>query len=71
MLQNPDCQGAHCQFEQGEVRMLPAGGDSNMILCRACFLHEIQFRKERNWLLEDYAQFKLPLWEDLKIYDPV
>lgn len=70
MPQNPNCQGATCKFERGEVRTLPAGGDANMILCIAYFSREIQYRTERNRLLESYAHFKLPRWEDLKVYDP-
>jgi len=65
---NPDCNGSHCQQRTGEVRVLPTGGDGNVILCRACFDHEIRWRRERNRELGDFAQFKLPAWEACEVY---
>lgn len=47
---------------------MPSGGDSNLILCRACYQHEIQFRVERNLTLAEECKFKLPMWETLKVY---
>lgn len=66
---NPNCQGSHCTKPAGQVRKLPAGGDSNMILCKECFKHEIEFRKQRN---NDGsgATFELPRWSDLDPYAP-
>jgi hypothetical protein len=52
----------------GEVRVLPTGGDSNAILCRRCYWREINYREERNKDLADFAKFKLPAWETLKVY---
>lgn len=66
MIQNPNCDGDKCRSERGEVRVLPTGGDSNAILCRACFDNEIRFRRERNSSVA--TPFDLPAWETLKVY---
>ena len=65
---NPNCDGDKCGSEKGEVRLLPTGGNSNLILCRRCFDNEIAFRKDRNKELGQFAKFKLPAWEDLEVY---
>jgi hypothetical protein len=52
----------------GEVRVLPTGGESNAILCQRCYHREIAFRKERNRELGSAFQFKLPAWDTLKVY---
>lgn len=65
---NDYCDGAHCVSKIGEVRVLPTGVDSNAILCRACYTHEMKFRRERNYVLGKDAQFQLPTWESLKVY---
>ena len=64
------CDGGHCRSATGEVRVLPSGGSSNLILCRACFDHEIRWRRDRNRDLGRDAQFKLPTWDSLRVYDP-
>lgn len=68
--QNPHCDGSHCRASTGEVRVLPTGGDSNAILCRACYENEIRFRRERNAsvLHPVSTPFDLPAWETLKPY---
>lgn len=66
-MHNPNCDGSGPCLP-GQVRVLPTGGDSNAILCRRCFTREIEYRKERNRKLGKEAQFKLPAWEDLRIY---
>jgi len=63
---NNNCDGDHCRVETGEVRVLPYGGGGNLILCRACYEHEIRWRKERN--REVWSAFDLPAWESLRIY---
>lgn len=69
-VQNPMCDGAHCITGLGQVRVLPTGGDGNAILCRACFNHELAFRRDRNRELSKDCQFQLPAWETLKVYAP-
>jgi hypothetical protein len=68
MRQNPNCCGGYCQFEQGEVRVLPLPKDSNLILCHACYRHEIAWRKQRNRELSPDVRFPLPDWESLEVY---
>ena len=68
MRPNPNCDGGKCISETGEVRLLPHGEDSNLILCHDCFNHEINYRKARNRELADWAQFNLPTWDSLEIY---
>jgi hypothetical protein len=68
-MQNPNCDGSG-PCTPGQVRVLPTGGDSNGILCRACYGREIQFRKERNKELGKSCQFDLPAWDTLKVYQP-
>jgi hypothetical protein len=67
-VQNPDCSGGYCLLWRGEVRVLPTGGDSNAILCHACYAHEITWRKGRNHDLSPDCRFDLPKWEDLEVY---
>lgn len=67
-MKNPNCDNDKCTSETGEVRVLPTGGDSNAILCHACFNHEISFRKERNRDLSQDCRFRLPSWDSLKVY---
>lgn len=62
---NCDGSGPHIR---GEVRVLPTGGDGNSILCRACFDREIRYRRDRNRQLGKDCQFKLPTWEECKVY---
>ena len=66
---NPDCQGILC-IQHSEVRVLPAGGAGNLILCKTCFISEIAYRHKRNIGLEEWAKFETPDWDDLKPYDP-
>lgn len=66
---NPNCDGGRCVRSDGEVRVLPLGGDSNVILCDMCFHREIRFRAERNRKVGKAARFSLPDWQDLEIYD--
>lgn len=63
---NCDGSGPHAL---GTVKVLPTGGDGNMILCRSCWLAEIRYRKERNRDLGDFAKFDLPTWESGKVYE--
>jgi hypothetical protein len=72
MIQNSYCDGGRCVAPDGEVRVLPLGAipdHGNMILCQACFMFEMQYRKERNRTLGKDCQFKIPAWEDLKVYE--
>lgn len=69
-MKNYNCDNDYCKYANGEIRVLPIGGDSNALLCKACYEHEILFRRDLNEDLGDSFKFKLPAWEDLKIYEP-
>lgn len=64
---NPMCDGSHCRASTGEVRVMPLGGDGNVILCAACFAHENNYRRERgretgapeNWPIVDWSTAKI------------
>ena len=68
---NPNCDGGHCRAEAGEVRTLPMSKEpyhGNLILCRACHVAEIAWRKGRNKELTGSAKFDTPKWEALEVY---
>jgi hypothetical protein len=67
-IHNPNCDGGQCTRPSGQVRKLPTGGGSNLILCRSCFVHEINYRRERNAELDKDVQFSLPSWDELEVY---
>lgn len=67
-IQNPNCDGAHCTVERGEVRLLPMESAGNAILCYSCFLHELGFRRQENYRLNPSVRFALPAWDSLKVY---
>ena len=67
-VQNNMCDSNRCRSNVGEVRVLPTGGGGNIIVCRACFDHEIGFRRERNKELSRETAFPLPRWQDLEVY---
>ena len=67
MTQNAMCDGLWCETSRGEVRVLPYMG-GNVILCRACFDHEIAWRKDRNKDLAEDARYDIPTWESLEVY---
>lgn len=68
-MKNWNCDNDKCKDPNGEVRILPIGGDGNLILCRVCYEHEMAFRKDRNRQLASQNQFDLPAWEDLSVYE--
>lgn len=67
---NPNCDNTKCISDKGEVRVLPISGDSNIIVCKTCFMHEMKFRHERNKELAFACRFDIPKWESLEIYSP-
>lgn len=67
---NVDCGGSRCVKKSGEVRVLPLSSMSNQIFCQACFDHEIKWRREENKRLSKHAQYALPRWADLEVYEP-
>jgi hypothetical protein len=67
-MKNNNCDNDKCLHANGEVRVLPTGGQGNAILCHACFNHELDFRRDRNRDLSHDCRFALPAWESLKPY---
>ena len=67
-MKNPNCDNNKCLNSKGQVRVLPSGGESNLILCLNCFNYEMVYRRERNKELSKDCLFKLPKWEDLEVY---
>jgi hypothetical protein len=64
---NVDCNGDKCSpYSSKQVRILPTGGGSNAILCKSCYINEIEFRKYR---INQGVDYELPKWEDLKVYE--
>ena len=63
---NPYCCGSHCSSETAEVRVLPYGEGSHLILCYACFRYEWNYRRDE---IRYGRQFELPAWSDLEPYD--
>ena len=51
--------------EGHEVRKLPTGGDSNAILCKACWRHEMRWRKV---MREAGRDFPFVEWDKLDTY---
>jgi hypothetical protein len=74
-VMNPNCDGGRCKATGGQVRVLPLGrpygrsGGGNAILCRDCFEYEIAWRKQRNEQLAPHAQYDLPSWSSLEVYE--
>lgn len=69
-MKNWNCDGSG-PCASGETRFLPLSRDcwqGGIILCHACYVHEIDFRRDRNRELEASCQFDLPAWESLKVY---
>lgn len=70
-LHVPGCEGDRCTSSTGEVRKLPYGDPSvgaNMILCLACFKHEMNFRRSPVCFHRPSGA-RLPYWEELKVYE--
>lgn len=75
LTKNWNCGGSHCQETRkdekeifSEVRVLATSHDSNAILCKACFNHEIAWRKQENKTRPVYARFEILTWESLEVY---
>lgn len=63
---NPNCDGIYCNTTNGEVRLLPLGGDGNLILCKSCVEYEIEWRKNENKRAN--REFDIPNWDNLEVY---
>jgi hypothetical protein len=65
-VQNPMCDGSHCVFPDGEVRVYPLGEKGtlcgNLILCSACFRAENAYRVLRARETGKPENFPLVSW---------
>lgn len=68
-MKNPNCDGDHCTQEDGEVRVLPVGGGGNVILCKDCFRHEMEYRRQTNQALTGTSRYDTPEWSELPVYE--
>ena len=58
-----DDHDKHCD----EMRLLPYGGDGNIIVGFNSYQNEMKYRREK---IKRGIHFDLPTWESLKIYNP-
>lgn len=49
-----------------ELRLMPYGGDGNILVGRASYNKEIEHRKEE---IKKGREFKLPSWDSLKVHE--
>jgi hypothetical protein len=69
-MTNWNCDGSGPHTE-GEVRVYPLGAGGNLILCRACFRRENQYRIDRRneyGGFEAVANWPLVDWNMAKVY---
>ena len=67
-MDNSNCCGSG-PHAPGTVKLMPSGGDSNLILCRHCWHREIAHRSSRNLELGVWAHYELPTWYSGKEYE--
>lgn len=60
-----DDYGLECK----EIRVLPLGGEGNILCSYQGYLREIKYRIERNKELAESCRFDTPKWDDLAVYD--
>ena len=67
MTDNPNCSssGPH---ESGEVKRMPTGEGDAVILCRACWLKELAWRRACNKSLAAEQWLDLPDWDSAEVY---
>lgn len=62
------CDGAGPHNGPDEVRLLPLGGGANLILCRACFAHENEYRARRGRETGAPENWPVVEWGAAKVY---
>ena len=71
-MSNP-CDGGDICYGQtdGETRLLPVGGNGNLILCRECYEVELSFRFNRiigkSGHSTEGIEQDMPTWESLEV----
>lgn len=62
---NPMCCGGTCLHSHGPVKVYPLGSGANLILCRACWHHENEYRRQRG---DNRADWPIHNWNDAEEY---
>ena len=68
MLHNPNCDGATCRSERGEVRRYPLGGRASLILCWSCWQAENAYNRERGRETGEPETWPLKDWATARVY---
>jgi hypothetical protein len=68
-IHNPNCDGDHCHFEKGAVRVYPLGAGGNLILCRSCWTHENGYRYDRGVETGEPENWPQVMWDSSEIYN--
>ncbi len=63
--QNYNCDNDKCTSPDGEVRVYPLGSGGNLLLCRACWAYENNYRASRGG---ERADWPLLNWEKAEVY---
>lgn len=67
-MKNPNCDNDKCRSATGEVRVYPLGGGGNLILCRACWIHENSYRRSRVADGMEADAYPQENWETAEVY---
>lgn len=67
-MNNPNCDHGQRCSENPQVRRLPTGGNSAVIVCKHHYILEMMYRRVRNKELAEECQFDIPKWESLEVY---
>ena len=68
MAKNYNCDGSHCIKSDSEVRLYPLGGGANLILCKACFRHENDYRHTMERTFQRPDDWPRVDWDKAKPY---
>lgn len=68
ITENPNCDGAGPHLS-GQVRVYPAGGGGNFILCRLCWFAENRYAEERGRETGQPQNWPEQSWPDARIYE--
>ena len=69
MTHNPNCDGNECLDPNGEVRVYPLGGGSNLILCHRCWALENKYRHLRGVEVGDLGNWPQVDWTKAEVYN--
>jgi hypothetical protein len=67
-LKNWNCDNDKCRDPAGQIRVYPLGAGGNLLLCRACFEVENQYRRESGREYGAPERFPVVSWDRAVIY---